>query len=101
MSPSPAPLVILATATARPGMEGDLEQALLEVVEPTLAQPGCLGFELLQSPDRTAITGIERWASDEAHNHHLQGDHVTKLMARFEGILAAPPVILPMRPLSR
>jgi quinol monooxygenase YgiN len=47
----------------------------------------------------TALTALERWASTEDHQHHLQGDHVKALMARFEGVLAGPPEIAVRTPL--
>ena len=93
-------LVVLATAKAKPGKEADLEQALRDSAVPTLAQPGCLQFDLFRSAhDPAAITAIERWATDEDHDRHLQGEHIKVLMARFDGIVAAPPKIVPMKPL--
>jgi quinol monooxygenase YgiN len=93
-------LVIVATAKAKPGEEAALEAALLEAAIPTRAQRGCQLFELYRSSqDPAAITAIERWASDEDHERHLQGDHLKTLMTKFDGILASPPVIIAMKPL--
>jgi quinol monooxygenase YgiN len=93
-------IVVLATAKAKPGKEPDLEQALREAAAPTKAQHGCLQFELYRSTeDPAVITAFERWSSNEDHERHLQGDHIKTLMTRFDGILAAPPVIVPMKPI--
>jgi quinol monooxygenase YgiN len=93
-------ILVLAHAKASPGKESALEAALLEVAGPTLAQPGCLRFELYRSAqDAAVITAIERWASSDDHQRHIQGDHVKRLMTRFDGILAAPPEIVVMKPL--
>jgi quinol monooxygenase YgiN len=62
-------------------------------------QPGCLQFELFRSAqDPATITAIERWSSEAVHERHLQGDHVKTLKSRFDGILAAPPEIVPIHP---
>lgn len=93
-------LVVLATAKAKPGKEADVERALRDAVAPTRAQRGCLQFELYRSvQDAGAITAVERWASEEDHQRHLEGDHIRTLMIRFDGILAAPPQIVIMKPL--
>jgi quinol monooxygenase YgiN len=93
-------VVILATARAKPGKEADLERALRDVAAPTLAQPGCLQFELFRpAQDPAAITALERWFSIEDHDRHLQGDHVKTLMSRFDGVLAAPPEFVLLKPL--
>ena len=93
-------LVVVATAKAKPGKQSDLEQALREVAAPTRAQRGCLSFELFRlAQEPAAITALECWSSYEDHERHLQGDHVKTLMARFAGILAAPPEIVAMKPL--
>jgi quinol monooxygenase YgiN len=93
-------IVVLATAKAKPGMEADLERALRDVAAPTRAQPGCLEFQLYRSTQNpAAITAFERWSSEEDHERHLQSNHVKTLITRFEGSLAAPPEIIPMKPL--
>ena len=87
-------LIVLASATAQPGKEAELEAALREVVQPTRAQPGCLQFSLLRTMDAPAtLVGYERWESARHHQAHLQGAHVQRLMGRMAGVLAAPPDI--------
>jgi len=100
MTTQKAEIVVLATAKARPGKEAELERALRDVAAPTRAQRGCLNFELLRSVlDPATITALERWASEEDHQQHLQGDHVKKLIVQFGEILAAAPEIISMKPL--
>lgn len=102
MSPQSKEIVVLARAKAKPGKEADLERALRDVAQPTRAQRGCLQFELYWSvQDPATITAIERWSSEEDHMRHMQGDHVKTLIARFDGILAAPPEIVSMKPCSK
>lgn len=88
-------LIILATARARPGMEGELESALRECAGPTRAQPGCVEFRLLRAAaDRATLIGYERWASEVDHDRHLEGPHIQRLMERMGSALVAPPVIV-------
>ncbi|HUL91341.1 MAG TPA: putative quinol monooxygenase [Burkholderiales bacterium] len=86
--------IVLASATAQPGKEAELEAALREAVQPTRAQPGCLQFSLWRPAGAAGtLVGFERWASAEHHQAHLQGAHVQRLMSRMGGVLAAPPEI--------
>ena len=88
-------LVVIAVARAKPENAHDLGQALREVAGPTRAQPGCVSFSLYRSAeDPCVIVGLERWASKEAHDRHLQGAHVQKLMSQMMPVLAEPPTIV-------
>jgi len=88
-------IIIIATATAKPGKEKDLEKALCDVATPTRAQQGSVEFSLFRSKDNPAlIVGLERWSTEEDHNKHLQGDHVKKLFAAMADVLAGPPEIV-------
>ena len=92
---SSSDLIVIASAKAKPGKEADLERALREVAGPTRAQPGCVGFSLFrQKGAASTIVGFERWASSSAHEAHLKGAHVQRLMARMADILAEPPAIV-------
>jgi quinol monooxygenase YgiN len=94
-------LVVLATARARAGKEAELEQALHEASAPTLAMPGCLGFELLRSEaEPGVIIAIERWAAAADHDRHLQAPHIATLMQRFDGVVEGPPDIVETTPLA-
>ena len=98
MKKSKSDLIIIASAKASPGKVAELERALLEASGPTRAQPGCVSFGTYSSVDDPAvIIGLERWASEEEHERHLQGPHVKPLMSRMVGILAEPPKILSYR----
>lgn len=94
-------LISLATATAHPGRLDDLVRELQARTGPTGAQPGNLEFTLYReagAPD--TIVAYERWASRADRERHLQGEHVTALMAAFKIILAAPPQIWVLTPVA-
>lgn len=87
-------LLVIASAKAKPGKEGELEQALREVAPPTRAQPGCVAFDLYRRHDDPAvIIGFEHWSSKEHHDLHLKSAHVQKLMSAMADILAESPQI--------
>ena len=100
MQSSKTDVIVLAVARARPGKEAELESALREVAGPTRTQPGCVQFALYRpAGDRATIVGYERWASEEAHQQHLKGPHVQRLMARMADCLAGPPsIVTPLKP---
>jgi quinol monooxygenase YgiN len=95
MKSSVSDVIVIATAKAKPGKEADLEEALREVAAPTRAQSGCVQFSLYRAAgDRSTIVGFERWSSEAAHQRHLEGAHVQRLMARMGPVLDGPPSIV-------
>lgn len=87
--------IVIASATARPGKEAELEQAQREVAGPTRAQPGCVEFRLLRSAEnRSTIVGFERWAAKADHDRHMQGVHFQTLALRMAGVVASPPSVV-------
>jgi quinol monooxygenase YgiN len=87
--------IVIASAKAKPGKEGELERALREVAGPTRAQPGCVEFRLLRLKGvQSAVIGFERWASEADHERHLEGAHFQMLAQRLAEIVAEPPNIV-------
>lgn len=92
---SKSDVIIIARAKARKGREKDLERALRDVAGPTRAQPGCVSFTVLRgAQDPAVMIGFERWASNEAHDRHLQGAHVQEFLSSVADALAEPPDIV-------
>jgi quinol monooxygenase YgiN len=95
MTSSASDYIVIASATAKPGKEAELEHALHAVAGPTRAQPGCIAFHLLrQAGVRATIIGFERWASEADHAKHVTGSHFQVLARRLAEILAEPPSIV-------
>lgn len=93
--------VSIAKAIAKPDRVGELENELLARVAPTRAQPGNIEFTLHQAVDDPAtMVALERWASREDWLKHLQGPHVTTLLAVFNEILIGPPEIQQFVPVT-
>lgn len=65
-----------------PGRAAELKEHLLALAPPTRAEPGCLLYELYQSPNEPhEFLRIERWASAAALEAHKRTPH---LRASFE-----------------
>jgi len=95
MNPHSHDMVVFATAKAAPGKEKELEAALRKVAGPTRAQPGSVAFRLYRAVHEPGtLVAVERWASREHHERHLQGEHVRALMAVMGDLLAEPPQIV-------
>ena len=95
MKSSASDYIVIACATAKTGMEAELEQALRAVAGPTRAQPGCIAFHLLWPAGiRSTVIGFERWASEADHAKHMKGAHFQVLAQRLAEILAEPPSIV-------
>jgi quinol monooxygenase YgiN len=94
MNSNAGDVIILAEARAKPGKEAELAEAL-RAAGPTRAQPGCIAFSLWQQQGEPgALVGFERWASEDAHQRHLRGAHIERLMRRMADVLAEPPRIV-------
>lgn len=85
---------VFATLIARPDTVDATRDALAALVEPSRAEDGCDHYELFQSADEpTRFQTVERWASAEAMQAHLQSEHLQAAFAAAPDLLAADPVI--------
>jgi len=76
-------VVVVGSFKAEPGKEAEALQAFKDLVGPTHAEDGCIVYALHQgADDPSQLAFIERWASREALNAHLQAPHVAAILAR-------------------
>ena len=95
------PLTLVASIQALPGHEETVEKALLELVEPTLAENGCLFYDLhrdLQTPGLFHF--LEAWATREDWEAHNGSVHIAGMLQATEGKMA-PPMIFQMQKIER
>lgn len=84
----PIPLTIVATIQALPGHENEVEKALLEVVPPTLAESGCLQYDLHRDLQKVGLfLFYENWATREEWDAHMESDHLAAMKKATEGKL--------------
>ena len=87
-------LRVVAHLTSRPDTIEQTRKALIELIEPTRAENGCIRYELTQNnDDPTDFTFVEEWASDATLDEHLESEHIRKLQLRADELFASPPDI--------
>jgi len=79
---------VVATIVAKADFKTKVTEALLEVIEPSRQEVGCLQYELHQDldNDRTFVF-YERWASEDALNQHNKTTHFQTFAKSLEGKL--------------
>ncbi|WP_030143111.1 putative quinol monooxygenase [Mycetocola saprophilus] len=84
-------LVLVAAFQAKAGYEDRLREALTNMVEPSLAEAGCLGYRPLSDP---AVPGamicLEEWTDAAALEFHFQTPHFIEVAKVLNEILAVP-----------
>lgn len=77
--------------TAKPGRGAELKDLLQGVIEPTLAEEGCLGYELYLHPtDPSRMVLLEEWTDADALAAHFQTPHLKALAAALQDVLVEP-----------
>lgn len=83
---SNTPLTIIAITTAKPGKEAALGAAQEKLVTETLAEDGCLGYELHQSLDDGRVRiFVESWESEAQWRAHMEGAAMQRFQANGVG----------------
>ncbi|GAB2645674.1 putative quinol monooxygenase [Nocardia goodfellowii] len=77
--------------TAKPGQETALRTILQNMIEPTVAEEGCLAYELYLHPtDPSRVVLLEEWVDAAALAAHFQTPHLKQCIADLEPVLAEP-----------
>jgi quinol monooxygenase YgiN len=78
-------VVVVGSFNARPGKEADAVEAFKALVEPTHREEGCVLYALHQgADDPRRLAFIERWASRELLDAHLESAHIKDVLERVE-----------------
>lgn len=84
-------LTVVAAFVAKPGHEERLCTELEAMIEPSLAEEGCLAYQPYVDPSRPErVVLVEEWVSADALEHHFSLPHFTRVAAVLEEILAEP-----------
>lgn len=84
-------LTLIAGFTAEPGQEQTLRDALNAMVEPSLAEYGCLAYHPYTDPNRPGrMIIVEEWTSEAALENHFSLPHFKQISAILDEILAEP-----------
>ncbi|MEU6833102.1 putative quinol monooxygenase [Nocardia beijingensis] len=77
--------------TAKPGREPELKDLLQGMIQPTLAEEGCIRYELYLHPtDESRMVLLEEWTDEAALSAHFQTPHLKALATALEDILVEP-----------
>jgi len=86
-----APVHVIARHFARPETIDEVRRILLELIEPSRAEPGCLKYELLQNDTAAAdFTFVETFADDAAVKAHAAAPYIAGLGPRLAPLVARP-----------
>ncbi len=82
---------MIATFNPKPGQEQRLADALNAMIEPSLAEAGCLGYRPLADPNRPgAMVMVEEWASEAALQEHGATPHFKHFAKVLDEVLLEP-----------
>lgn len=75
------PVRVVALWQAAPGREPEVRDVLDELAARSIREPGCLGFEALESRDRAGrFVLLERYAGETGWREHLASEHFSDLV---------------------
>ena len=81
-------LTLIAKWKAKPGAEDRLYEALRSLVEPTLAEQGCINYDLHRSiEDPGLFMFYENWTSRPLWERHMESQHLQEFSANTEDIV--------------
>jgi len=73
-------LPVIAVFVAKPGFEEKLEQLFRSVVDTTLGEEGCIGYQINRDrADPRRFVFIEEWQSQADLDRHLAAPHMQPL----------------------
>ncbi|WP_433198810.1 putative quinol monooxygenase [Nocardia sp. CA-107356] len=77
--------------TAKPGRETELRETLEDMVAPTLAEAGCLAYEVYLHPsDPSRVVLLEEWVDEAALAAHFETPHLKECAEALAEILIEP-----------
>jgi quinol monooxygenase YgiN len=87
-------LHVVAEFRAATGQEDRLRTALEAMIEPTLAEAGCLGYQPYTDPnDAARMILVEEWTNQAALDEHFTTVHFFHVRDVLAEILAEPMII--------
>lgn len=95
------PIHVVARHFARPDNVDQVRRILLDLIEPSRAEPGCIKYELFQNvDDPTDFTFVETFASDDALKIHAASPYIASLASKMKDLVARPADVSKYRHIS-
>ncbi len=86
---------VTATFNAKSGKEQELKQVLVQALEPTRSEDGCIRYQLFQEKDNpTCFIFQEQFKDLDAFEFHGKTEHFAQLIRQIENLLANDPKIV-------
>ena len=87
-------LKVIATMNALQGKEKDLQDVLINLIDPTRKEPGCISYILLINiSDQTEYTFFEEWKTEKDLEAHMQSAHFQEAISKIDGLIDSEPEI--------
>ncbi|MGH7563355.1 MAG: putative quinol monooxygenase [Gemmatimonadota bacterium] len=84
-------LTVVVRIRARAGMEDQVRLELLDLLDPTREEEGCINFDLHQAEEDPRLFLVhENWMSEEALARHFEKPYLRAWVAKAEELLAEP-----------
>jgi quinol monooxygenase YgiN len=81
-------LAVVAVFHLRAGQEDFFMEAAESVVAPTLAEEGCIEYELHRHRENASVFMFwEKWSSQADLDRHLESAHIKSFLGRVQGAL--------------
>ncbi|MBB3318144.1 MULTISPECIES: putative quinol monooxygenase [unclassified Rhizobium] len=82
---------LIATLTARPETRDELLHLLVNQVEPTRSEQGCIDYNLhVDAGDPCVFVFYENWKSQADLDAHMEMQHLKPLLSEIDRLLAKP-----------
>ena len=95
------PIHVIARHWARPETVDEVRRVLLELIESSRAEAGCLKYELLQNAENpTDFTFVETFASDDALKAHAAAPYIASLAPTLKDLVARPSEVFRYRAIA-
>lgn len=91
---------VVAIFRVKPGTETLVEKMFRSVIETTLAEEGCISYQLnIDMADACRFIWTEEWQSQELLDRHLNAPHIQALFSELPQYIESSEIIT-LRPLA-
>ena len=87
-------LTVVAEMQAKPGKEEDLRRAVLDLMEPTRREDGCVQYDLHVHTDNPGrFVFYENWTSRDHLDRHGASAHIKAFREKIADLVSEPPSV--------
>jgi quinol monooxygenase YgiN len=94
------PLYLIAEIYPHPEKLVEARETFDNLIAKTLQEPGCLLYDLVIEQGRDHWLMLEKWASKEAWEHHMETEHVKHINEVGSRLTSKPTVLRFLHPVT-